>query len=152
MADTSEHDRTPTHNVQSFPSEEVSVGAARRFVRTSLRDAGFSEPAVYAGMLITSEAATNAVKESAKRADAGQREPEPFTVQIDFLPCSAVIHVIDRYPTSVVLPEQGAAADHDVDAENGRGLEVIAEYATACGVMRITPQGKAVWARVDSAT
>ncbi|UQA93881.1 ATP-binding protein [Streptomyces halobius] len=118
-----------------FPPHPGWVRTAREAVRTSLKTARRDDLADTA-LLLTSEAVTEAVN-----ACRGSGCAEPVTPYVEWQgPDTLRVLVHDAAP--------GLPAVHCLsgDAENGRGLLLIAECAAGWGVCRYGPEsGKSVW-------
>lgn len=95
--------------------DPTSVRAARRFVRTSLRELGFPE-SVDDGVLVVSELVTNAIAAA----------PE--------LPCTVVVRAEGRHPVIEVhdgSPELPEKREPDFVSTHGRGLHVVEKLCAA---------------------
>jgi anti-sigma regulatory factor (Ser/Thr protein kinase) len=114
----------------TFPAELHSVGAARRFLRATLREWN-SDHYEYAAPLVLTELVTNAT------LHAGT----PYTVQLRLEPTHLVVEVVDHSPR---LPR---ALRYATDATTGRGITLIDSFSSAWGATP-TPDGKVVWAHV----
>lgn len=114
---------------QEFEPEPTQVGAARRFVSSSLASWGLDPGDV---PLMVSELATNAVLHARS----------PFTVTLIRRGCRLRVEVFDdnsRLPTFSLVPP---------DASSGRGLTLVQALAGAWGVETHVESGKAVWFEV----
>ena len=109
-------------------SEETSVRQARHLIRDPLKRWGLEDLQPVTELLV-SELVTNAIR-YAKGGDIRLRlVKEPDTV------------VCEVHDTSPALPR---VLQVDKDAENGRGLHVVAQLANRWGARR-THSGKVVW-------
>jgi anti-sigma regulatory factor (Ser/Thr protein kinase) len=115
-----------------FEPAAASVAAARRFVATTLADAGLDTPAILDPALVAvSELATNAVVHARTW----------FEVEVDTTP-SVRITVIDR---SAVAPELRRTEPW---SQSGRGVAMVDATASRWGVEQ-EAGGKRVWWEVD---
>ncbi len=121
-----------TRLTRRFEPDNDQVGAARRFVSSSLRAWGV-EPADVP--LLVSELATNAVLHA--RSD--------FSVMVCLDDDRVRVEVSDANPR---LPALGAIPS---DAHSGRGLMIVAEMAAAWGVESHPGSGKTIWFEVLAA-
>ncbi|GAA3746448.1 anti-sigma regulatory factor (Ser/Thr protein kinase) [Spinactinospora alkalitolerans] len=113
----------------TFPGTVESVAAARRFMAAALRIApGASVPETVIGdaELIISEVATNAVQHT-RSGDPGQT----YKVRIAVNARGVSVDVRTKPPR--LLLDQPHAKDPDVFAESGRGLHLVACFATEWG-------------------
>jgi anti-sigma regulatory factor (Ser/Thr protein kinase) len=123
----------------TFPPEPRWVRGARDAVRTALSPVTPERSElVETATLLTSELVTNAVTASRSCLSAA-----PVALYAKWSPAGAVrVLVHDRAPGE---PRPGAVPPDD-EAEGGRGLLLIARYATDWGVWRHLPgRGKTVW-------
>lgn len=121
-------------NMAQFAVDERSVGEARAFVRDEL--AGFAS--VGEVELCVSELATNAVLH-------GSRPGSVFWVVVRWGDDGAYVAVIDSGGEGDEVPH---LVEADGAAEMGRGLWLVAAYASAWGVERAMNGGYRVWAEV----
>jgi PAS domain S-box-containing protein len=119
---------TALHRSLALPDEPASPGAARRFLRQLLADAGRSEW-VDAAELAVSEVVTNAVLHAHSEVELTAQ------VQSDRLR----VAVRDHSPT---LPSQ---RDYDTHATTGRGLDLVAAITLEHRVESLGGAGKVVW-------
>jgi hypothetical protein len=114
----------------TFPAELDSVGAARRFFRTTLLgwDNGNYE---FAAPLVLTELATNATLHART----------PYTVRLTLEDTHLVVEVVDSSPR---LPQ---ARSYTLDATTGRGINIVNAFSDTWGAREI-PEGKVVWAHV----
>ncbi len=122
--------RIPAEYRLCFPLEHdlASVRQARVAIREPLKRWGL-EDLIPSTELLVSELVTNAIKYSAE----GET-----TLRLILEPASLVCEVHD---TSPALPR---VLQVDMDAESGRGLHVVSQFAQRWGTRR-TPAGKVVW-------
>ncbi|MGZ6792811.1 MAG: ATP-binding protein [Mycobacteriales bacterium] len=119
-----------------LPAEPASVGKARRFVRSTLRDWDLDEAAEIATLLV-SELATNAVLH-ARTAYAVVVHRESGDVRVE---------VCDG---SGVMPRQRL---HSAAAATGRGVALVAQLASAWGTASaVDGFAKCVWFTLPSHT
>jgi anti-sigma regulatory factor (Ser/Thr protein kinase) len=114
----------------TFPAELQSVGAARRFLRDTLREWNNDDYA-YAAPLVVTELATNATLHART----------PYTVLLRLEPTHLVVEVLDSSPR---LPR---ARHYATDSATGRGITLVDSFSDAWGTTP-TPAGKVVWAHV----
>lgn len=114
----------------TFPAELHSVGAARQFLRATLR-AWDNDDYDFGGPLVLTELATNATLHART----------PYTVSLRLAPTHLVVEVVDASPR---LPQ---ARHYAVDAATGRGITLLKSFSATWGAMP-TPEGKMVWAHV----
>jgi hypothetical protein len=114
----------------TLPAELGSVGAARRFLRATLRSWDTSSYEFDAPLVLT-ELVTNATLHART----------PYTVLLRLEPTHLVIEVVDSSPR---LPQ---ARNYAVDAATGRGIKIVNSFSATWGA-RPTPEGKVVWAHV----
>jgi anti-sigma regulatory factor (Ser/Thr protein kinase) len=114
----------------TFPAELRSVGAARRFLRATLRDWD-SDDYEYAAPLVLTELVTNATLHART----------PYTVQLRLEATHLVVEVVDHSPR---LPH---ALQYATDASTGRGITLVNAFSATWGATP-TPDGKVVWAHV----
>lgn len=114
----------------TFPAELTSVGAARRFLRATLRDWD-NGSYDFAAPLVLTELVTNATLHART----------PYTVLLRLEPTHLVVEVVDSSPR---LPR---ARDYALDAATGRGIKLVSSFSDTWGA-RPTPEGKVVWAHV----
>ncbi|MDB1090225.1 ATP-binding protein [Streptomyces sp. ACA25] len=123
----------------TFPPDLQWVRSAREAVRTALLSV-LPETSEVLGtaVLLTSEVVTNAVV-----ASLGSARPAPVALYAAWNPAGAVrVLVHDVAPGAVEAP----AGLPSPEAENGRGLLLLAHCAREWGVCRHLPgPGKAVW-------
>lgn len=128
MSSGAAQDRSGPLAVLRLPPSAESAGAARRFLRTLLREAGH-EPWADAAELALSEVVTNGVLHAHTE----------LVVQVQIGPDEVEVQVADSSPA---LPQQRRL--HDAQATTGRGLELVSALARDYGV-RPEPGGKVVW-------
>ncbi|WP_157964028.1 ATP-binding protein [Actinocorallia populi] len=116
-----------------FAASPASVGSARRLVRARLPSWGL-EDLVDACALVVSECATNSV-----RATEGDGESAFVVVRLRLTPTQLFAEIDDASPAPPVTRRAGE------DAEDGRGLFLVAEYADQWGWYPTTG-GKRVYA------
>jgi anti-sigma regulatory factor (Ser/Thr protein kinase) len=114
----------------TFPAELQSVGAARRFLRATLR-AWNNDAYDYAAALVLTELATNATLHART----------PYTVLLRLEPTHLVVEVLDSSPR---LPQ---ARHYATDSATGRGITLVDSFCDTWGTTP-TPDGKVVWAHV----
>jgi anti-sigma regulatory factor (Ser/Thr protein kinase) len=118
-----------------------SVRAGRHFVQQTLAR-WHLEDLVDVATLLTSEAVTNAVIHAAT------------PVLLDVYTREQLVIEVSDHDTTAVLPPVAAAGleslleEPDLDAENGRGLMLIATLADRWGIVP-SPEGKTVWFALD---
>lgn len=112
-----------------------AVGRAREFAAEALRSWGVVD-ALDDVVLVASELVTNAVRAT------GQKAGHRVAVQLRVAGRSLYIEVWDSAPG---VPR---ANDVDSDAEEGRGLCLVAALATRWGTCRPRAGGKVVWAEL----
>jgi len=117
--------------VQSFPGEPTSIGAARRFVASELADVGDRLDSI---LLLVSELATNSVLHAASA----------FRLSIRRTRDEVCVEVCDEGGGSP------AQQPYDVEAVSGRGLQIVDALSDEWGV-RDQPPGKVVWFTVSLA-
>jgi anti-sigma regulatory factor (Ser/Thr protein kinase) len=129
------------HDRVTLPPDVASVRTGRHFVQQTL-DRWHLERLADVATLLTSEAVTNAVVHAAT------------AVQLDvYTRDELVIEVTDEDTTAVLSPVAAAGLESlmeepDLDAENGRGLMLIATLADRWGIVP-TSVGKTVWFALD---
>ena len=111
----------------ALPPHPSSIGAARRFVRTALLEAGRRE-LLHDAELVVSEVVTNAVVHAGTRVD----------IEVVVGPVLVRVEVEDG------SPNQPRARRYATTASTGRGLGLLNEVAADWGV-RATERGKTVW-------
>ena len=114
----------------TFPAELQSVGAARRFLRATLREWN-SDAYDYAAPLVLTELATNATLHART----------PYTVLLRLERSLLVVEVLDSSPR---LP---LARHYATDSATGRGITLVDSFSDTWGTTE-TPDGKVVWAHV----
>jgi anti-sigma regulatory factor (Ser/Thr protein kinase) len=114
----------------TFPAELQSVGAARRFLRDTLREWN-NDDYDYAAPLVVTELATNATLHART----------PYTVLLRLEPTHLVVEVLDSSPR---LPQ---ARHYATDSATGRGITLVDSFSNTWGTTP-TPTGKVVWAHV----
>ena len=114
----------------TFPAELQSVGAARRFLRATLREWN-SDAYDYAAPLVLTELATNATLHART----------PYTVLLRLEQTHLVVEVLDSSPR---LPQ---ARHYATDSATGRGITLVDSFSDTWGTTP-TPAGKVVWAHV----
>lgn len=121
-----------------LPASNISVPAARRAAQTVCLAAGHSPALCDILGLLTSELVTNAVRHSPGHPidvtvtvapHGGQQAPNTDRLRVE---------VVDRDPT---LPALRAP---EVEAENGRGMQLVALFSAAWGAAA-NGNGKTVW-------
>lgn len=125
---------TAQHRSVDLPGEPASPGAARRFLRSLLEQAGRPEW-VEAAELAVSEVVTNAVLHAHTDIEISAH------IEADRLR----VLVRDHSPS---LPSQ---RDYDTHATTGRGLDLVAAITAEHGVESLGAQGKVVWFCVTTA-
>jgi len=121
-----------------LPRHPASVGLARRRVRDHLADWGHGpdDPALADAVLLVSELATNVVRH-------GPLLEREFEVAVTALADgSCLIEVSDE---GRLEPRLRVVGEWE---ENGRGLHLVENIATAWGVWSRGRHGKTVWALV----
>jgi anti-sigma regulatory factor (Ser/Thr protein kinase) len=114
----------------TFPAELQSVGAARRFLRATLREWN-SDAYDYAATLVLTELATNATLHART----------PYTVLLRLEQTHLVVEVLDSSPR---LPQ---ARRYATDSATGRGITLVDSFSETWGTTPTT-DGKVVWAHV----
>jgi anti-sigma regulatory factor (Ser/Thr protein kinase) len=114
----------------TFPAELQSVGAARRFLRATLREWN-NDAYDYAAPLVLTELATNATLHART----------PYTVLLRLELTYLVVEVLDSSPR---LPQ---ARHYATDSATGRGITLVDSFSDTWGTTP-TPDGKVVWAHV----
>jgi anti-sigma regulatory factor (Ser/Thr protein kinase) len=114
----------------TFPAELDSVGAARRFLRTTLHDWD-NDNYEFAAPLVLTELVTNATLHART----------PYTVRLTLEDTHLVVEVVDSSPR---LPQ---ARNYTLDATTGRGINIVDAFSDTWGAREI-PEGKVVWAHV----
>jgi PAS domain S-box-containing protein len=109
--------------------EPASAATARHLLRDALADANRLEWAD-AGELAVSEIVTNAALHA----------HTDIQLRVDVYDDEVCIEVEDRNPALPIRRE------YDHEATTGRGLDLVAAVATACGVESLGSGGKVVWA------
>jgi PAS domain S-box-containing protein len=109
--------------------EPASAATARHLLRGALIDANRLEW-VDAGELAVSEIVTNAALHAHTE----------IQLRVDVYDDEVCIEVEDRNPALPIRRE------YDHEATTGRGLDLVAAVATACGVESLGSEGKVVWA------
>ncbi len=128
----------------TFPPDPVWVRTCREIVRTSVQTVKHATGALVelteAAVLLTSEAATNAVTASAL---AGC--PYPITLYGEWLADGPLrIHVRDAAPGVPYVDSPAAEAEH------GRGMQLIAAVASRYGFCLDGPgPGKSFWFQLE---
>ncbi|EST21805.1 hypothetical protein N566_27020 [Streptomycetaceae bacterium MP113-05] len=137
----------PADFALTFPPDPAWVKACRELVRTSVHTvrraaAGTLRELADTAVLLTSEAATNAVNASALTAC-----PRPITLYGEWLVDGPLrIHVQDGAPG---VPYVDTPAD---EAEHGRGMQLIAILASRYGFCLDGPgPGKSFWFQLEPA-
>jgi anti-sigma regulatory factor (Ser/Thr protein kinase) len=113
------------------------VPAARHAARQALTDWRLG-PVAADAELVLNELLANAVQATRATTPAGRKVTACMALDLDRL----YILVWDCCPQP---PVHAGPADHD--AENGRGLEIVAALADCWGTVPL-PGGKVVWARL----
>jgi DNA-binding NarL/FixJ family response regulator len=108
-------------------AEVQSAGSARRFVETTLEEWDCADSLEIVKLLV-SELVTNAVLHAGSDAE----------VVVQLTPSVLHIEVMDDSPVMPVLREAGSSET------SGRGLALVANYASAWGTRRLA-HGKSVW-------
>jgi anti-sigma regulatory factor (Ser/Thr protein kinase) len=114
----------------TFPAELQSVGAARRFLRATLRD-WENGNYDYAAPLVLTELATNATLHART----------PYTVLLRLEPTHLVVEVLDS------SPRPPRARHYATDSATGRGITLVDSFSDTWGTTP-TADGKVVWAYV----
>ena len=129
----------------SFAAVATTPGAARSFVRVTLRAWG-QQQLIEAAEVIVSELATNAVKatQSGARHQDSLRGLAPVSVELQLDEGVFRIAVRDSSPEQPVLQAVGD------DAENGRGLFLVQALSARWDVCFVAG-GKVTWAELDGA-
>jgi anti-sigma regulatory factor (Ser/Thr protein kinase) len=110
---------TGVHSVE-FDATLEAARAARSYVADVLNAWAMARDLIDTATLLTSELASNAITH-------GQGQGGTFTVEVRSFGCCLSVDVADHSPSvPVVRPPAG-------DAENGRGLLVIAQVADSWG-------------------
>lgn len=113
-----------------LPAVPASVPRAREYVQRELERLGVRREEVQETVrLLTSELVTNAVRHSS----------EDITVCVDRVDRLVRVTVVDSDPMIRLEPRPV-----EVEAEHGRGLQLVEALATQWGVSAM-PQGKQVW-------
>lgn len=112
-----------------------SVGRARAFTAATLRLWGAVD-VLDDALLVSSELVTNAVRATGRTAE------QRLAVQLRVAGRSLYVEVWDSAP-GVPMPNHA-----DADAEEGRGLCLVAALATRWGTCRPRAGGKVVWAEL----
>ena len=126
----------------AYQPEPVAAGAARRFVRETLRswpipgDDDRPDAVIDDAVLLTSELVTNAV------VHAGTSVHVTCRLSADAIE----IVVLDGRPAQLIPDSPGPPAD-PAERTSGRGLHLPSELASAWGVT-YAPAAKAVWFRI----
>jgi anti-sigma regulatory factor (Ser/Thr protein kinase) len=129
------------HDRLTLSPHVESVRVGRHFVQRTLAR-WHLEDLVDVATLLTSEAVTNAVVHAATQ------------VLLDVYSRDQLVIEVSDHDTTAVLPPVAAAGleslmeEPDLDAENGRGLMLIATLADRWGIVP-TPEGKTVWFALD---
>ena len=116
---------------REFDPEVEAPGAARQFLEEELRPWVHADTRLDDARLLLSELVTNAV------THAGS----PFLVSIRAYDSAVRLAVRDQDPTEPTV------RPWDVDADSGRGLQIVAALSRDWGV-EATPLGKTVWAEL----
>jgi hypothetical protein len=118
-----------------------STGAARGFTTAALHG-WHLDTLIQDAVIVASELVTNAIRHgSAFAAQSGKHPQVELTWQRQ---ASRLICVVtDRSPRPPVL------APADLDAESGRGLQIVHALAPAWGWTMLSAQEKAVWAALQ---
>ncbi|MEU8570681.1 ATP-binding protein [Streptomyces pathocidini] len=127
--------RPPKTWRMEFTPNPRCVALVRRQVERAMTAWGCDADDTAAVVLICSELATNAVEHACV---AG----ENFEVRVTAVGKECLIEVADP---SDVPP---SPASPDVEAEHGRGLQLVAALADSVGHWYRSPTGKVVWARM----
>jgi anti-sigma regulatory factor (Ser/Thr protein kinase) len=114
----------------TFPAELQSVGAARRFLRATLREWN-NDDYDYAATLVVTELATNATLHART----------PYTVLLRLESTHLVVEVLDASPR---VPQ---ARHYASDSATGRGITLVDSFSDTWGTTP-TLAGKVVWAHV----
>ncbi len=122
-----------------LPAGPEAAKAARDFTRQTLRDWELDE-LVYDAAVIASELVTNAIRHGTRSASRAAGCVElAWQRQVSQVTC--VVTDENARPPVLKPPE--------VDAECGRGLQVVQALAAAWGWTMLGPAQKAVWATLD---
>lgn len=127
--------------IRALEPEMVSPGLARDFTAQTL-DAWALRGLTDDASVIVSELVTNALRHGVPRAPGGLAEPIELILLWPAGPLFCV--VTDPGTDAPVL------AEPDLDAEVGRGLQVVRGLATEWGWGMLTPSRKAVWASLQA--
>lgn len=120
------------HAQTHFSPAASSVRAARRFVDATLSSWSCSD-AVEVVRLLTNELVTNAVLHARSEIDVRiSRDADRLRVEV-----------------SDHSGQAPARRRFDVEAQTGRGLELVEALAVDWGVERVVDDGKVVWFEVD---
>jgi anti-sigma regulatory factor (Ser/Thr protein kinase) len=134
--------RWPLVSVLELDVSLDAVPCARRHLREALR--GWPVPLGLAGdtELICAELVTNAVEVTLPLQIAEPDEAWPVGMRLLANRERLVVEVWDCHPG---VPIRRVAAK---DAEGGRGLAIVAEFANRWGTRRLSAHVKAVWAEL----
>jgi anti-sigma regulatory factor (Ser/Thr protein kinase) len=114
----------------TIPGDPAQVRVAREF--TTLVLGAHSRDDDGTAALLISELVTNSLRHSASGQPGGT-----ITVIVAVAPGETLIEVTDNGGTGEPVPrEPSADGDADADAEDGRGLHIVAELADAWGCHR----------------
>jgi anti-sigma regulatory factor (Ser/Thr protein kinase) len=122
---------------RDFCCREIQAALGRYRNADDRRDSELNDH-LNAGALITSELVTNAIRAGARR----------IHLRIERRPGRVRIAVIDDADGAVVPGPELSSHAADPLASAGRGLRLVAAYASAWGVSD-GPEGKQVWAHLD---
>lgn len=114
-----------------FSFNDDAPRAARRFVDETIECWGHADGVADDARLVVSELVTNAVTHACS----------PLQVSIASQAAKLRLAVADESPAEPDLQPEA------VDAESGRGLQIVAALSRSWGV-EVTPQGKTVWAEL----
>jgi hypothetical protein len=138
--------RLPEACLVSLAAEPASAQAARRFTTTTLQSWGL-DGLVQDGVLIASELVTNAIMHGADECAAHGGRARPAWIELTWQRGASVVvcTVIDgsASPPVPVVPM--------LDADSGRGLQIVGMLAAAWGWALLGTGHKAVWAELPIA-
>jgi len=119
-----------------------SVGLGRHFLRRTLKRWQLPDDTIDSATLLVSEALTNAVVHASPPVSLVVRSDGDLLVEV---------HDGDSTPALTSVESAGLQSlirDPDLEAENGRGLAMIAMLATRWGITA-EREGKTVWFTLD---
>jgi len=142
--------------IRAFGQEMTSPGLARDFTHQTLH-AWELRGLVDDASVIVSELVTNAVRHGLRRTPGGQ--PGGPADRSGLAPPPGPIELILLWPSGplfCVVTDPGTGgpvlAEPDLDAEVGRGLQVVHALAAEWGWGMLGPSRKAVWASLQGAS